>query len=138
MNVIENEIKAAVDKELTAACERFPMFASLHEAAAVIFEEYQESAEKLEACKTIFDYAWQQIRLNNSQFALSTFEQMKCIATKLAVEACQVAAMCEKAIQSAQNPVNIKELEDKHWSECMQIAHYDDELQQLKGKENEM
>ena len=24
--------------------------------------------------------------------------------------------------------MRIKELEDKHWSECRQIAHYDDEL----------
>ena len=27
-----------------------------------------------------------------------------------------------------------RELESKHWSECMQIAHYDDELKELREK----
>lgn len=29
----------------------------------------------------------------------------------------------------------IEELEAKHWGECMQIAHYDDELRQATGGE---
>lgn len=29
----------------------------------------------------------------------------------------------------------IEELESKHWGECMQIAHYDDELRQATGGE---
>lgn len=36
MNVIENDVRALVDKELTAANERFPQFHSAHEGYASI------------------------------------------------------------------------------------------------------
>lgn len=42
MNVIENDVRALVDKELTAANERFPQFHSAHEGYAVILEEVEE------------------------------------------------------------------------------------------------
>lgn len=35
MNVIENDVRALVDKELTAANERFPQFRSQHEGYAL-------------------------------------------------------------------------------------------------------
>lgn len=34
MNVIENDVRALVDKELTAANERFPQFHSAHEGGS--------------------------------------------------------------------------------------------------------
>lgn len=100
MNVIHNEIRDVIEKELVSACEKFPMFASLHEASAVIFEEYQEAREELEDCLRFFDLAWQQIRLNNSALALNHITRMKYASERLAIEACQMSAMCEKAIQS--------------------------------------
>ena len=130
MDVIKNEIKEAVEKELTAACERFPMFASLHEGVAVIFEEYQEASEALTAVQRYLELTWRQIRGNNKTLTLNHLTRVKTAAEHLAIEACQVAAMCEKAIQSANNPVNVKDIEDKHWSECMQIAHYENELKE--------
>lgn len=36
MNVVENDIRALVDKELAAANKRFPQFHSAHEAKTVI------------------------------------------------------------------------------------------------------
>ena len=42
MNVIENDVRALVDKELTAANERFPQFRSQHEGYAVILEEFDK------------------------------------------------------------------------------------------------
>lgn len=100
MNAIQNEIRDAIEKEIESACERFPMFASLHEACAVIFEEYQEAREELEACLRFFEMAWEQVRLNNSRLALNHITRMKYAAERLAIEACQMSAMCEKAIQS--------------------------------------
>lgn len=51
MNVIENDVRALVDKELTAANERFPQFRSQHEGYAVILEEFDEAKEQLEAAE---------------------------------------------------------------------------------------
>ena len=97
MNAIENDIRGIIDKELSSANQKFPMFASLHEASSVIFEEYQEALEELEDCLRFFDLAWQQIRLNNSALALSHITRMKYASERLAIEACQMSAMCEKA-----------------------------------------
>lgn len=100
MNVIQNDIRDAIEKELTAAKERFPMFASMHEAIAVIAEERDEAAAEMENVNTHLKMAWAQVKLNN-QTALNCIARLKFDAEKLAVEACQVAAMCEKAVQSA-------------------------------------
>lgn len=54
MNVIENDVRALVDKELTAANERFPQFRSQHEGYAVILEEFDEAKEQLEAAELFF------------------------------------------------------------------------------------
>jgi len=106
MNVIETEIKAAIDKELISACERFPMFSSLHEAYGVIKEEVEEASEELEELKKYFDMAWGQIKLNNNELALNHLTRMQGAALRLAVEACQVSAMCIKARQSERKENN--------------------------------
>lgn len=57
MNVIENDVRALVDKELTAANERFPQFRSQHEGYAVILEEFDEAKEQLEAAELFLDHS---------------------------------------------------------------------------------
>lgn len=130
MDAIREDIIAAVDKELTAANEKFPMFASLHEAYGVIAEEKYEVNDALNDVNRYIDIAWKQIRNNNSKLAVEHLLRAKDAAINLAIEACQVAAMCIKAKQSMENPLDVKALEEKHWEECRQIAHYDNELQQ--------
>lgn len=101
MDVIHNDIRDAIEKELTAAKERFPMFASLHEAIAVIAEETEESDEALKDVTEQLKAAWRCTR-HNSTAALQCITRMRFAAERLAIEACQVAAMCEKAVQSAE------------------------------------
>ena len=101
MNVIQDEIRDAIEKELCGANERFPLFASMHEAAAVIAEERDEAAEALEDLKYAFDTLWRAVKRNNQVVALNAIRTMASRAEELAIEACQIAAMCEKAIQSA-------------------------------------
>lgn len=101
MNVIENDIRDAIEKELVGANERFPLFASMHEAAAVIAEERDEAADALAEVREMFDTLWRAIKRDNMPVALSAIRRMGYNAEHLAIEACQVAAMCEKAVQSA-------------------------------------
>lgn len=103
MNVIQEDIRDAIEKELCGANERFPLFASLHEGIAVIAEERDEAAEELEHLKDLFDMAWRAIKHDNMVVSLECITRMRFAAEHLAIEACQVAAMCEKAVQSAAN-----------------------------------
>ena len=41
MNAVKEDVEKLVQKELESANQRFPMFHSDHEGAAVIFEEIQ-------------------------------------------------------------------------------------------------
>lgn len=100
MNVINDDIKAAIQKELQGANERFPLFASLHEAYAVISEESDEALDDMKHFSDMFMLFWRAVKQNNDRVAIDCITRAKHAAENLAIEACQVAAMCEKAIQS--------------------------------------
>lgn len=100
MNVIKDEIRDAVEKELENAYLHFPMFSSLHEGYAVILEESEESEEELHKVNEYLGLAWRQVRHDEVKLALNHISRAKEAAIRLAIEACQVAAMCEKTITS--------------------------------------
>lgn len=100
MNAIKEEIRGAIDKELTAAMQKHPLFASLHEAYGVIREELDEALVEFADCERFFDMAWKQIRVDCPELALQHISRLKDAAERLAIEAVQVSAMCEKAIRS--------------------------------------
>jgi len=100
MNVIQDDIRDAIEKELCGANERFPLFASLHEAIAVIAEEMDEAADEMVNVHHLWQAAWKCVKGDSSE-VLDNITKMKFAAECLAIEACQVAAMCEKAVQSA-------------------------------------
>lgn len=99
MNAIETDIRDAIKKELAAANERFPLFSSMHEAIAVIAEERDEAAAEMENVTRHLQMMWTQVKLNNKT-ALQCLARTKYDAEKLAIEACQIAAMCEKCFLS--------------------------------------
>ena len=84
MDVILEDIKACIQKELNAANEKHPLFSSLHEAYAVMLEEYEESAEELEEAKKYLDLAWNQTRLNLNKNASSHIGRLALAAERLA------------------------------------------------------
>lgn len=100
MNVCENEIRDAIEAELVSANEKQPPFTSLHEAYAVILEEFEETDDELMLCNECIQKAWHCIKDDNIQGALHYFARLKYRAERLAMEACQVAAMAIKAEQS--------------------------------------
>ena len=92
MNVIENDVRALVDKELTAANERFPQFHSAHEGYAVILEEVEECEGEFDAMQYCLNCLWRQTKRN----VPTEPKELQNAAVRLACEAIQVAAMCRK------------------------------------------
>ena len=97
MNVVENDIRALVDKELAEANERFPQFHSQHEGYAVILEEVDELGDEVDAIEGHMRDQWSNIRANEaSLYAIKSIESR---AVRAACEAIQVAAMCRKFLE---------------------------------------
>ena len=66
MNVVENDTRALVDKELAAANERFPQFHSQHEGYAVIQEEVDELKEDMDRINCRITSLRVRVRFNSS------------------------------------------------------------------------
>ena len=98
MNVIENEIEAAIDKELAAAMERFGLHHSNHEKYAVIIEELQECKDSLKNLEYNISDAWDWVKCNNEYGVEECIGRAYKEAVNVAIEACQVAAMCKKKV----------------------------------------
>ena len=48
MNAVKSDVEKLVQKELEAANQKFPVFHSDHEGAAVVFEEIEECKQEIE------------------------------------------------------------------------------------------
>ncbi len=62
MDAIKQKIYELTETELKAANEKFPLFASSHEAYAVIFEEFDEAREELETVEYSLDKFWTEVK----------------------------------------------------------------------------
>ena len=96
MNKLLKEVDTLVFKELQEANRNFPLFASVHEAEGVIREEMEEAKDELSFIQQYFNYFWWYVKKNKSADAKEQIKNLRESATKLACEAIQVAAMCEK------------------------------------------
>lgn len=108
MIVCKNEIRDAVEAELTAANEKHPLFVSLHEAYAVTLEELEEAADELRLCFEYIHEAWKHIKDDNIQGALDRFAHLGYRTQRLAQEACQVSAMAIKAESSLAEKMDLE------------------------------
>ncbi len=97
MNVVENDIRALVDKELAAANERFPQFHSAHEGYAVIQEEVDELKEATDKVIGRMVSLWSRVKYGNDPERL--LQMISEDAVNAACEAIQVAAMCKKFLE---------------------------------------
>lgn len=97
MDAIKQKIYELTETELKAANEKFPLFASSHEAYAVIFEEFDEAREELEMVEYSLDKFWTEVKENESQEVKNKrLTRIYENAVKLAVE-----AMARKGILSS-------------------------------------
>lgn len=102
MDAIKQKIYELTETELKAANEKFPLFASSHEAYAVIFEEFDEAREELEMVEYSLDKFWTEVKENESQEVKNKrLTRIYENAVKLAVEAIRTAAMTRKGILSS-------------------------------------
>ena len=98
MNSVKEDVEKLVQKELESANQRFPMFRSDHEGAAVIFEEIQETENELKNAQGYFEALWESVKQNvNAEWV---GKSIKVASVNLACEAIQVAAMAQKFIDS--------------------------------------
>ena len=98
MNAVKSDVEKLVQKELESANQKFPMFRSDHEGAAVIFEEIEEAENELKSIKSVFEELWYTVKPNesNEPWVSRVMEY----SVNLACEAIQVAAMAQKFIDS--------------------------------------
>lgn len=95
--IIEGVEKLAYE-ELERANSKFGMFHSTHEGYGVIKEEIEEVEYELSKVKYEMAILWNNIK--NNELDLLGIKIMKRHATNLAAESIQVAAMCQKFIDS--------------------------------------
>ena len=88
-------IHSLIEQELKEANDKFPQFASDHEAWAVVREEFEETRNELEACDERLFLVWEQVKRNYSTHR--NYEMLENNAVQLIQEAIQLAAMCRKA-----------------------------------------
>ena len=99
MNAVKQDVEKLVQKELESANQRFPMFRSDYEGAAVIFEEIEECKQEIENLEIQFEVLWSYVKADN-KISVITSKRLKLAAANLACEAIQVAAMAQKFINS--------------------------------------
>ena len=99
MNAVESDVEKLVQKELESANQKFPMFRSDHEGAAVIFEEIEKANEECFRIKGQFEVLWDYVK-NDEKFSSKLAIRISNCALNLACEAIQVAAMAQKFIDS--------------------------------------
>ena len=99
MCTIKSDVEKLVQKELESANQKFPMFRSYHEGAAVIYEEIEECKQEIENLEIQFEALWSHVKADN-KMSVITPVRLKLTAANLACEAIQVAAMAQKLIDS--------------------------------------
>lgn len=99
MNAVKSDVEKLVQKELVSANQRFPIFHSGYEGAAVIFEEIEECKQEIENLEIQFEALWSHVKADN-KMSVITSTRLKLTAANLACEAIQVAAMAQKFIDS--------------------------------------
>lgn len=115
MNAVKEDVENLVQKELEFANQRFPMFRSDHEGAAVILEEIEEAKEEIEELEDNFHNLWSLVKDNDTRSSACA-GWVFTSSVRLACEAIQVAAMAQKFIDSQ------KEKERRRGNRVMQTG----------------
>ena len=109
MSEIKSEVENLVQKELESANQKFPVFHSDYEGAAVIFEETEEAESEMRGVNRHFASAWYSVKNNERIKAYSYINKLKNSAVNLACGAIQIAAMAQKFIDGQKERENQNE-----------------------------
>ena len=97
MKKLLDKVTLLVFEELKMANGQYPLFASSHEASAVILEEVEEADDEIARMCRHFYTMWQDIKSDEDYDCIcADADDLKKHAIRCACECIQVAAMCEK------------------------------------------
>ena len=98
MNEIKSEVKNLVQKELESANQKFTVFHSDYEGAAVILREIDNAKLQIVRTKERFENVWSFVK--HESYSKELTMDLKHCAIELACSAIQIAAMAQKFIDS--------------------------------------
>lgn len=95
-------IEQMAAEELARANQTFPMFASWHEAYAVLLEEVEEAKDEMTKLEVHADFYWGVVKSKSATDALreAYVKSLRNVAIEGVEELIQVIAMCDKTIKS--------------------------------------
>lgn len=100
----ETKINEAVTLEIVNACKTYgAVYNSNHEAYAVLLEEVEETEKNLDYIKNRLSMFWDEVKQNNDNEVKSNARIIALDAVELAMEACQIAAVCRKILGETDN-----------------------------------
>lgn len=100
--LIGNELDLARD-------EHGETFASLHEGAAVLYEELEEAKDEILEARSFYSRLWEAVKEDDAKSAREFAEEIASHAERLACEAIQAAAMALKFVDTVEEAEDGKE-----------------------------
>lgn len=100
----DEKINEAVKLELVNAVKTYgPKYNTLHEAYAVLLEEFEEANNDINYIHNHLKSIWENVKGDDEPEALDEVYQVYIISKELAKEAVQIAAVSQKIIAGAKN-----------------------------------
>lgn len=97
----KQQVNLAIFNETGSAVEKWgDKYSSLHEGYAVLKEEYDEARDEyLQINNKIYDF-WRRVKADDRVTSKADIEAVRAHAENLALEAVQIAAVCNKILKS--------------------------------------
>lgn len=95
----KQQVNLAIFNETGSAVEKWgDKYSSLHEGYAVLKEEYDEARDEyLQINNNIYDF-WRRVKADDRVASKADIEAVRAHAENLALEAVQIAAVCNKIL----------------------------------------
>lgn len=98
MEDINRMIDGIIKAELEAANKIHPPFVDMHQAYAVMLEEYEETLVEIDSARELLKMYWTYTRNDDFESGRKCANQILVIATRGIAEIVQLAAMAQKAM----------------------------------------
>ena len=95
---INRMIDGIIKAELEAANKIHPPFVDMHQAYAVMLEEYEETLTEIDSARELLKMYWTYTRNDDFESGRKCANQILIIATRGIAEMVQLAAMAQKAM----------------------------------------
>ena len=95
---INRMIDGIIKAELEAANKIHPPFVDMHQAYAVMLEEYEETLTEIDSARELLKMYWTYTRNDDFESGRKCANQLLVIATRGIAEIVQLAAMAQKAM----------------------------------------